>query len=44
MVGGIKAGLSLQQQMDSFLEVAHAAREGGVQGRLRHLLKAQLLK
>lgn len=44
VVGGIKAGISLQQQMDSFLEVAHAAKEGGVQGRLRQLLKAQLLK
>lgn len=44
VVGGIKSGLTLQQQMDSFLEAAHSCREGGVNGRLRSVLKAQLLK
>lgn len=43
VVGGIKSGLTLQQQMDSFMEAAHACREGGVNGRLRSVLKAQLL-
>jgi NAD(P)H-dependent FMN reductase len=42
VVGGIKSGLTLQQQMNSFLEAAHACREGGVSGRLRQVLKAQL--
>ena len=42
VVGGIKSGLTLQQQMDSFLEAAQACREGGVNGRLRQVLKAQL--
>jgi hypothetical protein len=42
VIGGIKSGLTLQQQMDSFLEAAHACREGGVNGRLRQVLKAQL--
>lgn len=42
VASGIKAGLSLQQQMDSFLEAAAACREGGVNGRLRKVLKTQL--
>jgi hypothetical protein len=42
VVSGIKAGLSLQQQMDSFMEAAAACRQGGVNGRLRKVLKEQL--
>ncbi|KAF6259348.1 hypothetical protein COO60DRAFT_1016014 [Scenedesmus sp. NREL 46B-D3] len=42
VVASIKAGLSLQQQMDSFLEAAADCRQGGVAGRLRAVLKAQL--
>jgi hypothetical protein len=30
--------------MDSFMEAAHACREGGVNGRLRSVLKEQLFK
>lgn len=44
VVGGIKAGLSLQQQVDSFLDAAAACRQGGVNGRLRKVLKDTLHK
>jgi hypothetical protein len=44
VVSGIKSGLSLQQQLDSFMEVAQACRQDGVNGRLRKVLKAQLHK
>jgi hypothetical protein len=42
VVASIKSGLSLQQQMNSFLEAAADCRQGGVAGRLRAVLKAQL--
>jgi hypothetical protein len=42
VVSGIKVGLSLQQQMDSFMQAAAACRQGGVNGRLRKILKTQL--
>eukprot|EP00879_Flechtneria_rotunda_P017169 GHRR01017981.1.p1 GENE.GHRR01017981.1~~GHRR01017981.1.p1 ORF type:complete len:180 (+),score=51.69 GHRR01017981.1:264-803(+) len=44
VVASIKAGLTLQQQMGSFLEAAHNCRQRGVMGRLRAVLKAQLQK
>eukprot|EP00882_Tetradesmus_deserticola_P023259 GHRQ01025307.1.p1 GENE.GHRQ01025307.1~~GHRQ01025307.1.p1 ORF type:complete len:185 (+),score=68.33 GHRQ01025307.1:400-954(+) len=42
VVASIKSGLSLQQQMDSFLAAAADCRHGGVAGRLRAVLKVQL--
>jgi hypothetical protein len=42
VVAGIKTGLTLQQQMDGFLEVAANCRQHGVRLRLRRVLKAQL--
>jgi hypothetical protein len=44
IVSALKAGLTLQEQMDSFLEVAADCRTHGVKGRLRRLLKHQLHK
>lgn len=42
VVAGIKCGLSLQQQMESFMQAARECRQSGVAGRLRAVLKAQL--
>lgn len=44
VVGSIKAGLTVQQQFESFLEAGHDCRNHGVNGRLRRVLKAQLQK
>lgn len=42
VVGAIKSGLSLQQQMDSCVAAAHNCKEHGINSRLRKVLKAQL--
>eukprot|EP00878_Enallax_costatus_P045848 GHUV01055354.1.p1 GENE.GHUV01055354.1~~GHUV01055354.1.p1 ORF type:complete len:493 (+),score=165.50 GHUV01055354.1:717-2195(+) len=44
VVGSIKAGLTLQQQFESFLDAGHDCRSNGVNGRLRQVLKTQLRK
>lgn len=44
VAASIKAGLTLQQQMQCFFDVGNDCRRNGVNGRLRRVLKSQLQK
>jgi hypothetical protein len=44
VVASVKVGLTLEKQMESFLEVAADCRKLGVKARLRSALKAQLIR
>ncbi len=44
VIASFKCGLTFDEQMEHFLEVAHNCRKHGVHRRLRPLVKAQLIE